>query len=140
MVKNQQGLEKTMGPTEMMLLAGAVGAVAGAGLAWAAAVLRWNRLSLSYRQQLKKSEQARQFAQQQGDQARRQVDGLQQELADLRQRLAHQQQAQAEPELDPDQISDEELLLQASRITDWESEEPDGDGFAKTQMIMPRRR
>jgi hypothetical protein len=127
-----------MGSTELMLAAGVVGAALGAGVAWAVAVLRWSRLSEGYSQQLKKSEQTRQLAQQQSDRARRQVDVLQKEVGDLRHRLAvHQASPEASP--DPDQITDEELLLQASQITDWEPEEPDADGFAKTQMILPSR-
>jgi hypothetical protein len=37
-------------------------------------------------------------------------------------------------------ISDEELLLQASLMADLEPDEPDAEGFAKTQMILPGRR
>jgi len=125
-----------------LLAAGGVGAVFGAGGAWALAVLRWNRLSRDYRNQLSKSEQARQFVMQQGDQARRQVEALQKEVGELRHRLASQspQAAASVMQAEVTPISDEELLLQASLMADLEPDEPDAEGFAKTQMILPGRR
>ncbi|RVT87718.1 hypothetical protein [Inhella crocodyli] len=125
-----------------LLAAGGVGAVFGAGGAWALAVLRWNRLSRDYRNQLSKSEQARQFVMQQGDQARRQVEALQKEVGELRHRLASQspQVAASVMQAEVTPISDEELLLQASLMADLEPDEPDAEGFAKTQMILPGRR
>ncbi len=125
-----------------LLAAGAVGAVFGAGGAWALAVLRWNRLSRNYRNQLAKSEQARQFVMQQGDQARRQLEALQKEVGELRHRMATQgsQAMPAVPPADLTPISDEELLLQASLMADLEPDDPDPEGFAKTQMILPGRR
>jgi hypothetical protein len=125
----------------LMLAVGAVGAVFGAGIAWAIAVLRWNRLNRNYRNQLSKSEQARQFVMQQGDQARRQLEILQKEVGELRHRLAtHRTHLATEAAAEPEAVSDEELLMQASLMADLEPEAPEPGGFARTQMIMPGRR
>jgi hypothetical protein len=119
-----------------LLVAAGLGFALGAGVSWALAVLRWNRLSSDYRNQLLRSEQARQFVLQQSDQAKRQIELLQREVGELRV-MASRVRAGAGPSRAEENDLGEDLLLQAG-LPDRERLGPSGDGFATTQVAMPR--
>ncbi len=116
-------------------LAALMGLLAGGGLSALGA--RWwfgRRLRAAAARQ-DKVDKARDFAAQQASQARRQIESLQKELGELR--LQHQQlQRQQRPAGLPAASGPAELPILG---VDPAPPKPSADGFADTQLILPRR-
>lgn len=107
--------------------------VIGAGLAWVAARWWFGRQLAAAAAQQDKVNKAREFAAQLAAQARKQIEQLQKELGELR--LAGKPQAPRVEALKP--VADEVML----RVIGAESRpELPADGFADTQVLMPRKR
>lgn len=128
MMDVQQGVAALMG-----LLAG--GGLSALGARW------WfgRRLRAAAARQ-DKVDKAREFAAQQASQARRQIETLQKELGELRlqhQQLQQQWQRQQRPAAGaPAPQGSAELPILGVAPT---PPQPAGDGFADTQLILPRR-